>query len=155
LTCFGALHNHQQGSKIVRSLLLHVDVTIVSHECTAHLTVRMFASSCSGEYLDLRRRRCTSVDNCVKKGFIICNFHPIFSFHGATAPSVPGPPYYRRRHDHAQKHHTRQDSSGRVIISSQKPLPNNTQHSRETDVHAFRLDSKPQSQKASGRRPTP
>ena len=30
LTCFGALHNHQQGSTIIHSLLLHVDVTIVS-----------------------------------------------------------------------------------------------------------------------------
>jgi len=28
------------------------------------------------------------------------------------------------------------DSSGRVITSSQGPVPNNTQHSQQTDVHA-------------------
>jgi hypothetical protein len=54
------------------------------------------------------------------------------------------------RHDHS-----RQDSSGRVISSSQRPLPANTQFSRETDIHAHRLDSNPQSQQASCRRPTP
>jgi hypothetical protein len=29
------------------------------------------------------------------------------------------------------------DSSGRVISSSQRPLPDNTQHSHETDIHAL------------------
>ena len=53
LTCFGAIHSHQQGSKIIRSVLLHVDVTIVSHECTAQIKIRMFARSCCGEYLDM------------------------------------------------------------------------------------------------------
>ena len=33
-------------------------------------------------------------------------------------------------------HHSRQDSSGRVISSSQRPLPDNTQHSQQTDIHA-------------------
>ena len=37
---------------------------------------------------------------------------------------------------HTQTHHSRQDSSGRVIISSQRPLPDNTQRSQETDIHA-------------------
>ena len=32
--------------------------------------------------------------------------------------------------------HSRQDSSGRVISSSQRPLPNNTQHSQQTNIHA-------------------
>ena len=31
---------------------------------------------------------------------------------------------------------TRQDSSERVIGSSQRPLPDNTQHSQQTDIHA-------------------
>jgi hypothetical protein len=39
-------------------------------------------------------------------------------------------------HDHAQTHHTRSDSSGRVISPTQRLLPNNIQHSQETDVHA-------------------
>ena len=32
--------------------------------------------------------------------------------------------------------HIRQDSSGRVINSSQRPLPDNTQHSQQTNIHA-------------------
>jgi hypothetical protein len=32
--------------------------------------------------------------------------------------------------------HTRQDPSGRVISPTQRPLPDNTQHSKETDIHA-------------------
>jgi len=42
-----------------------------------------------------------------------------------------------------------------VISSSQRPLPDNTQHSQQTDIHAPRWDSNPQSQQVSGRRPTP
>jgi len=36
---------------------------------------------------------------------------------------------------HTVTHHSRYDSSGRVIISSQRPLPDNTQHSEQTDIH--------------------
>jgi len=39
-------------------------------------------------------------------------------------------------HDHPQTHHSRQDFSGRVISLTQRPLPDNTQHSQETDIHA-------------------
>jgi hypothetical protein len=37
---------------------------------------------------------------------------------------------------HTTKHHSRQDSSGLAISSSQSPLPNNTQHSQQTNIHA-------------------
>jgi len=37
---------------------------------------------------------------------------------------------------HTTTHHSRKDSSGRVISSSQRPLPDNTQHSQQTDIHA-------------------
>jgi len=37
---------------------------------------------------------------------------------------------------HTATHHNRYDSSGRVISSSQRPLPDNTQHSQQTDIHA-------------------
>ena len=41
-----------------------------------------------------------------------------------------------RIHDHIQTHHhTRQDSSGRVISPMQRPLPDITQHSHGTDIH--------------------
>jgi hypothetical protein len=39
-----------------------------------------------------------------------------------------------RLHDHTQRHHTRQDSSGRLISPSQRPLPDNTQHSQQTPM---------------------
>ena len=56
---------------------------------------------------------------------------------------------------HTTSHHSRQDSSGRVVSSSQRPVSDNTQHSQQTNVHALRWDSNPRSQQASGRRPTP
>jgi len=37
---------------------------------------------------------------------------------------------------HTTTRHIRWDSSGRVISSSQRPLPDNTQHSQQTDIHA-------------------
>ena len=35
---------------------------------------------------------------------------------------------------HTTTHHCRQDSPGRVISSSQRPLPGNTQHSQQTNI---------------------
>ena len=37
---------------------------------------------------------------------------------------------------HTTTHHSRQDSSGRVISSSQRPLPDNTRHLQQTNIHA-------------------
>ena len=37
---------------------------------------------------------------------------------------------------HTTTHHSRLDSSGRVISSSQRPLPDNTRHSQQTNIHA-------------------
>ena len=37
---------------------------------------------------------------------------------------------------HTTTHYSRYDSSGRVISSSQRPLPDNTQHSSQRDIHA-------------------
>ena len=37
---------------------------------------------------------------------------------------------------HTTTHHSRRDSSGRVISSSQRPLPDNTQRLQGTDIHA-------------------
>ena len=40
--------------------------------------------------------------------------------------------------DHTQRRtHSQKDSSGRVISSSQWPLPDNTQHSQQTNIHAL------------------
>jgi len=38
-------------------------------------------------------------------------------------------------HDDTQTHHSRLDSSRRVISPTQKPLPDNLQHSQQTDIH--------------------
>jgi hypothetical protein len=38
---------------------------------------------------------------------------------------------------HTTTHDSRQDSSGRVINSSQRPLLDNTQHSQQTNIHAL------------------
>ena len=56
---------------------------------------------------------------------------------------------------HTTTRHSRQHSSGRVISSSQRLLPDNTQHSQQTNIHCPRWDSNPQSQQARVRRPTP
>ena len=54
---------------------------------------------------------------------------------------------------HTTTHHSRQDSSGRVISSSQRPLPNDTDtYNRHP---CLRWDSNPQSQQMSGHRPKP
>ena len=36
---------------------------------------------------------------------------------------------------HTTTHHSRQDSSGRVISPTQRSLPDNTQHSQQTNIH--------------------
>ena len=53
-------------------------------------------------------------------------------FNGTTVPSGPGPLYYRG-FTNVLRH-----SSGRVISRTQRPLPNNTQHSQETNIHPSR-----------------
>ena len=37
---------------------------------------------------------------------------------------------------HTTTQHSQYDSSGRVISSSQRPLPDNTRHSQQTNIHA-------------------
>ena len=37
---------------------------------------------------------------------------------------------------HTTTYNSRQDSSGRVISSSQRPLPDRTQHSQQTNIHS-------------------
>ena len=54
-------------------------------------------------------------------------------FRGTTAPQCARTSLSRL---HDLTHHTRYDSSGRVISPTEIPLPDNTQHSQETDIHA-------------------
>ena len=62
-----------------------------------------------------------------------------------SPPSSPSPPSPTVGHCllinevyrlHTTTHHSQYDSSGRVISSSQRPLPDNTQHSQQTNTHA-------------------
>ena len=48
---------------------------------------------------------------------------------------IYGAPILDVSRSHTTTHHSRQDSSGRVIGSSQRPLPDNTQHSQQTNIH--------------------
>jgi hypothetical protein len=65
--------------------------------------------------------------NCVKTDIL-------FSF-GARAPSVPGPPQLRQSQI---THSEAQQSQGFLWTTSslQRLLPDNTQHSQQTDIHA-------------------
>ena len=75
---------------------------------------------------------------CLEYVLHSCNYMiktQLFFVHGATAPSGPGPAIYRG-FTITLTHHTRLDSSGRMIWPTQIPLPDNTQHSQETDIHA-------------------
>ena len=57
--------------------------------------------------------------------------------HGATAHKWASASFLLRLHDHTQTHHTRQDSSGRVLGPMQIPLNENTQRSQQTNIHAL------------------
>ena len=71
--------------------------------------------------------------------------------HGATAPSGPGPPHYRGFT--ITLRHTTLCSTA-LDEWSALPLPDNTHHVGEADIHAPGEDSNPQSQQVSGRKPT-
>ena len=49
---------------------------------------------------------------------------------------IYGVPILDVSRSHTTTHHSRYDSSGRVISSSQRPLPDNTRHSLQTNIHA-------------------
>ena len=78
---------------------------------------------------------------------------------GATPPSHPpvGQGLFIQEVPRSQTttNHTQQDSSGRVISSSKRLLPDNTQQSQQTNIHAHGGIRTPQSQQATGHRPTP
>jgi hypothetical protein len=55
----------------------------------------------------------------------------------ALQPSAGyGLPVHEVSWSHTTTRHSRVDSSGRVIISSQRPVPDNTQYTQQTNIHA-------------------
>ena len=64
---------------------------------------------------------------------VVSNILPcIFFYHDATARQWARVSSLSRLHDHTQTHHTRYDSSGRVISPTPRPVPDNTQRSQQT-----------------------
>ena len=60
-----------------------------------------------------------------------------FFFLSNRPPAVDqGPLIHEVSSSHTTTHNTQQDSSGRVISQSQRPLPDNTRHSQQTNIHA-------------------
>jgi len=55
---------------------------------------------------------------------------------GAAVQRGPWPPHSEVSRSHKTTHYRQQYSSRRVISSSQRPLPHNTQNSQETNIHA-------------------
>jgi hypothetical protein len=62
-----------------------------------------------------------------------CHSPCVFFSNGSTAPWGPRPPHFSRLHDHTLFRHTTLVRTS----SSQRPLPDNTQHSQETDIYAL------------------
>ena len=80
--------------------------------------------------------------------FFFFFFFFFFILFGSTAPMGHGLLIHEVSRSHTTTHHSRQDSSGRVICSSQRPLPDNTQHRHPCPL----WDSNPHSQHAIGLR---
>jgi hypothetical protein len=64
-----------------------------------------------------------------------CAVYILFFFAVALRPNAGhGPLILEVSRLHTTTHHSRQDSSGRVISSSQRTLSDNTQHSQQTSM---------------------
>ena len=64
-------------------------------------------------------------------------FRCVICLFSVQQPSVSqGLLIHKVSRSHTTTHHNRQDSSGRVISSSQRPLPDNTQHSQQRNIDA-------------------
>jgi len=78
----------------------------------------------------------TVVTNFQFTQFVLCEINKIYLFF-ALQPSVDqGIIIHEVSRSHTTTYHSRQDSSGRVISSSQRPLPDNTLHSQQKNFHA-------------------
>jgi hypothetical protein len=69
-------------------------------------------------------------------GCCVSHVSMVFFFSLAQQPNAgQGPLMLVVLRSHTITDQSRYDSSGRVISPSQRPLPNNKQHSQETDIH--------------------
>ena len=89
----------------------------------------------------------------VQQATIITQLFGLFFFLAQEPQVTQGLLIHEVSRLHTTTHHSWQDSSGRVISSSRRSLPHNTQHSQQTSMP--RWDSNLQSHQARGRRPKP
>jgi len=78
---------------------------------------------------------CKALFSC-NIGSVLRLFVCLFVFGSDSPPLGQGPLIHEVSRSHTTTHHSRQDSSGRVISSHQRPLPDNTRHSQQTNIHA-------------------
>ena len=97
-------------------------------------------------YTELGTDRAINVESAVRylltprsiqKGFYSAsNLDKVIFFAVALRPNAGhGLLFLEVSRSHTTMHHSRQDSSGRVISSSQGPLLHKTQHSQQTNIH--------------------
>jgi hypothetical protein len=86
---------------------------------------------------------------------LLCRLFSSSTFFWPNSPALTQGLLVLRARHHTQTHHTRLEFSGLGIDPSQRPLPDNSQHSQETHSHAPEGFGNPQSQQASVCRPTP
>ena len=109
----------------------------ISHVTCSKLLHNMHSNNCTTvkrqQFINTWQPTCFGLQLLFLGGLLSNEIIVIF---GSTAPSGPGPPHYWISISHTPTHHSRQDSSGRVISPSRRPLPDITQHSQQTNVHA-------------------
>jgi hypothetical protein len=87
------------------------------------------------------------------KNYIYIYFHPPPPWR--SGPTCVMAYSFLKFLDDTTTHNSRQDSSGRVISSSQWPLPENTKHSQQTNIYDPGGIRTKNHRQASGRKPTP
>ena len=80
------------SSTLVNHLKFHIQLNIILTFITAHT-------------LSLQYKRIRQLTMLKETNVVILGSPP--TNHGATDHSAPGPPHYRRLHNHSQRHHTR------------------------------------------------
>ena len=87
------------------------------------------------KFCDWNKILTSSNDQSINQNFTVYSITSFFFILTQHPPVGHGLPIHEVSRSHTTKHHKRQDSSGRVTSSSQRPLPYNTQHSQQTNNH--------------------
>ena len=112
-------HNHTLPFNVLNILTMMKMVVYTTHICSASLTSTCMLLDTDTNY------------NIKWHSHFVC----LFIFGTTASPVGHGLLINEVSRTHTTTHHSRQDSSGRVISSSQRPLPDNTQHSQQSGIH--------------------